>query len=606
MSERFQVDLAGMVDLLSRHLYSGPEAYLRELIQNAVDAVTARLAVDPDAEARIRLSTDVDEQGRSVLQVTDTGIGLTAAEASELLATIGRSSKRDTQFGLGRTEFIGQFGIGLLAAFMVADGIEVRSRSAKKGARAIRWVGWADGTFEVTEYQADDAPAGTTVRLVARPDTDHWLSNETVLALALEYGSLLPFDVAVRVEGASSPPFWRRITEPQLPWKAAHPRLVDREQALAAYCENTFGFTPLTAIDLELPVVGLSGVAFVLPQAVSPGAGQHRVYTKRMLLGPRVDRLLPEWAFFVRAVIDTDTLAPTASREQLHDDEMLLAAREALGVQLKNWALEQLRQPTALTRSVIETHHLALRALALTDDDMLELVAEVLPFETTDGWLTLAEAAEASGEIVYTTTTEAYRRVSSVARAQSLIVVNAGYVYDADLMQRLARGPALRARELQSADLVQVLGIVDLARELELAPALAQARTVLEADDCDVIVRTFSSESVPAVLLRDSEGEHRRERDRERAAAPDLWGGLLDAFAEQGTTRSRTLVLNDASAVVRTLLVAPTGEVFAAGVRSLYLGAVMLAGEGLRHNESSALADALGVLLDAALRKEKP
>lgn len=202
MSERFQVDLAGMVDLLSRHLYSGPEAYLRELIQNAVDAVTARLAVDPDAEARIRLSTDVDEQGRSVLQVTDTGIGLTAAEASELLATIGRSSKRDTQFGLGRTEFIGQFGIGLLAAFMVADGIEVRSRSAKKGARAIRWVGWADGTFEVTEYQADDAPAGTTVRLVARPDTDHWLSNETVLALALEYGSLLPFDVAVRVEGA--------------------------------------------------------------------------------------------------------------------------------------------------------------------------------------------------------------------------------------------------------------------------------------------------------------------------------------------------------------------------------------------------------------------
>ena len=42
MSERFQVDLAGMVDLLSRHLYSGPEAYLRELIQNAVDAVARR------------------------------------------------------------------------------------------------------------------------------------------------------------------------------------------------------------------------------------------------------------------------------------------------------------------------------------------------------------------------------------------------------------------------------------------------------------------------------------------------------------------------------------------------------------------------------------
>lgn len=601
MSDRFQVDLAGMVDLLSRHLYSGPQVFLRELVQNAADAVTARRELDPTAEATIRLSTGTDTSGRPTLEVTDTGIGLTADEAAELLATIGRSSKRDPMLGLGRTEFIGQFGIGLLSAFMVADRIEVRSRSARHVGSAIRWIGCADGTFEVSEDADPDAPVGTSVRLTARRDAEHWLANDTVLSLAEEYGSLLPFDLAVRVPVAGSSPMWRRITQPELPWQVAHPTRTARERALAEYCERTFGFTPLTHIDLDLPVAGVSGVAFVLPQAVSPGSGQHRVYTKRMLLGPRVDNVLPEWAFFTRAVLDTSTLSPTASREQIHDDDALLGVRDALGQQITRWAVDTLSEPGALARSVLETHHLALRALALTDTDVLDLVARVLPFETTDRPLTLAEAAR-DGEIVYTTTTEAYRRVAAVARAQGLIVVNAGYVYDADIMQRLAQRRGWRTRELQSSDLVQVLGVPGVAREMELASAVAHARDLLAADDCDVIVRTFSPNTVPAILLRDSESEHRRERERERAASPDLWGGLLDSFADESPSRTRTLVLNDDAPVARSLLTAPHGEVFAAGLRSLYLAAVMLAGEGLRSAESAALSDALGVLLDASLR----
>jgi len=614
VTERFQVDLAGMVDLLSRHLYSGPQVYLRELLQNAADAVTARRATDPAAPAQVRLRASEAPDGRAVLEVTDTGVGLTRDEAADLLATIGRSSKRDP-LGLGRSEFIGQFGIGMLAAFMVADRIEVTSRSAQEDATGIRWTGSADGTFEVTEEAG--LPVGTTVRLLARPDAAHWLAGDTVVALAREYGSLLPFDVAVEVPVDGGDPLWRRVTEPELPWRREHPTALARERALAEYCEQTFGFTPLAHVDLDLPVAGVSGVAFVLPQAVSPGSGQHRVYIRRMLLGPRVDRVLPDWAFFTRAVLDTDTLSPTASREQLHDDEVLMGVRDALGEQLKQWALRTLREPTALARSVLRTHHLALRALALNDPEMLDLVAEVLPFETTEGALTLADVARENGrreqepddadptrshgEIVYTSTTEAYRRVSAVARAQGLVVVNAGYVYDADIMQRLARRRGWQARELQSSDLVQVLGVVGAGRELQVADAVARARDLLEGDDCDVIVRTFSPGTVPAILLRDAEGEHRRERDRERSASPDLWGRLLDSFASGTAARTRTLVLNDDAAVARRLLEAPEGQVFDAGLRALYLSAVMLAGEGLRSAESSALSDALGVLLGASL-----
>src|SRR5262245_50998025 len=105
----FQVDLRGLVDLLSQHLYSSPRVYIRELLQNAVDATTARRQLDPGASGAIKITLTANG-----ISVADSGIGLTEAEAHQFLATIGNSSKRDDLEG-ARREFLGQFGIGLLA-----------------------------------------------------------------------------------------------------------------------------------------------------------------------------------------------------------------------------------------------------------------------------------------------------------------------------------------------------------------------------------------------------------------------------------------------------------------------------------------------------------
>lgn len=601
MSERFQVDLSGMVDLLSHHLYSGPHVFMRELLQNAVDATTARRTLDPAAPATVRLAASEDG-GMPRLEVVDSGIGLTAEEARHLLSTIGRSSKRDPALGLARSEFIGQFGIGMLAAFMVADTIEVVSASARPNAVPMRWVGCSDGTFTVEELPGADVASGTTVRLTARRGMEQWLSQASVVDLATEYGSLLPLDIAVQVPVEGAQPLWRRITEPALPWRTPHRSPAARERALTAYCERVFGFTPLGHIDLDLPVVGVSGVAFILPQSVAPRAGQHRVYAKRMLVGSRVGGVLPDWAFFTRAVIDTELLAPTASREQLHADDVLVATREALGEQLKAWAVRTLTMRSSLARRFLETHHLALRALALADDEILDLVADVVPYETTEGQLTLSAAA-AGGELLYASTTESYQRVSAVARAQGLVVVNAGYVYDADVIARLGKRARWNVRELTSADMVQILELPDPVREAVTAEAVVRARQILEPEDCDVLVRRFAPDIVPAMLLRDREGESRRELEREREETPGLWSGLLDSFAGDATVRTRTLVLNDNASVVRQLLDAsdPDSEVFTAGLRSLYLSAVMLAGEGLRSGEVVSLNESLSVLLASSL-----
>ena len=139
--------------------------YLRELLQNAVDAITARQATDPGTPQRIDVRTADDG-----LSISDTGIGLTPDEVRELLATIGRSSKRD-EIGFARTEFLGQFGIGLLSAFMVADEIEVVTQPA--GGPATHWIGTADGRYTIAAT-TDRAEPGTTVTLKARRGAEQW------------------------------------------------------------------------------------------------------------------------------------------------------------------------------------------------------------------------------------------------------------------------------------------------------------------------------------------------------------------------------------------------------------------------------------------------
>jgi len=613
----FQVDLRGIVDLLARHLYTGPNVYLRELLQNGVDAITARRSLEPDSPGQIKIRT----WGETGLEITDTGIGLTSQEARELLATVGRSSKRDLDLGVGREEFLGQFGIGLLSAFMVADTIELVSRSARDlEAPAVKWTGHDDGHYDLSELPRDpDDPVGSVVRIMPRRGMEDWLSISTVVFLAAEFGSLLPVEVLVEVplknEGFTKKPHqdqetivtsdgseegrvWRRVSDEQLPWEKPYPHVIARREGLSRFCESTMGFTPMAVIDLNVAVTGLTGVAFVIPDAVPPGSGGfHRVYLKRMLLGNRVTGLVPEWAFFVRCTINATGLAPTASREQLYADDALLATQESLAEQIRGWVVDTLTTQSPLAKEFVHTHHLALRSLSLADDVVLDLAAEVLPFESTEGIHTLREIMDKQGEVVYTESLEEYRRVGAVARAQGILLVNAGYVYDSDLMAKLATRPQWTVRPLSPNDITQVLAQIEPVRELEIYQQVAAASEMLEPLDIQPVVRCFEPEGLPAMILDDPNAGLGHDITDELIDEDDVWNDVLEEFASPDE-RSRQIIFNDTNPTVRRWLsLDPNTAFFKAGLQSMYVSAMLLSGEPLRSREAEMMNDSLETFL---------
>lgn len=416
--EHFQVDLRGIVQILSQHLYSSPRVYVRELIQNARDAVAARRLIDPSCPAVVEIRAD-DAAGE--LTVRDSGIGLTAEDMATLLSTVGASSKRG-RFEEARGEFLGQFGIGLLSCFLVADVIEVRSRSARvPDAPTVTWRGFADGTYTIdggADADRDalpplDAP-GTEVRLRARPDDRQWVGPRRVRRLAEQFARYLDLRIDVVTERGTE-----TISQRTPPWRDDDDNAMER-------CVDAFGFEPIATLPLSVAVAGVEGVAFVTDHA---GRASERpddvVFSRGMLVSESNHQLVPSWASFARAMIDAGALPVTASRESLLDSRLLDDVREEIGRQLRA-GIDELadRDPDAFA-SFLHLHGRALCAMAVEDDGLLDLVERHVPFETSIGPRSLASLLSTEPVITYTTQRHRFDALATIVDARGGVLVNA-------------------------------------------------------------------------------------------------------------------------------------------------------------------------------------
>eukprot|EP00069_Balaena_mysticetus_P002784 bmy_16405T0 len=140
-----QAETKKLLDIVARSLYSEKEVFIRELISNASDALEKlchKLVSEGQTlpEMEIHLQTDAE---KGTITIQDTGIGMTQEELVSNLGTIARSGWKafldapQSQAGAS-SKIIGQFGVGFYSAFMVADRVEVYSRSVDAGSPGYR------------------------------------------------------------------------------------------------------------------------------------------------------------------------------------------------------------------------------------------------------------------------------------------------------------------------------------------------------------------------------------------------------------------------------------------------------------------------------------
>lgn len=592
----FQVNLGGMIELLSNHLYSDPRVYIRELLQNAVDAIEARRLIQPNHLGRVLIEVVDSEDGTPTLMVEDDGVGLTEAEVHEFLATIGKSSKRG-ELSEQRSTFIGQFGIGLLSCFMVSEEIAIVTKSARHPeAPPVEWRGKPDGTYKVRTLERDLKP-GTRVYLVARPGCQELLSVKSLEVLVRHYGGLLPMALELSANqktiGLNDVPPWRKgCTDEQ--WR----------QETLAYGERLLGEKFFDAIPLPSIAEGVEGVAYVLANSGTVGSTpSHRVYIKGMLVSEASKKLLPDWAFFVRCVVDARTLRPTASREDLYENEDLDQVRNALGQALKQYLIGLAETDSARLQRLISLHYPALKALAVENDDLLRLFFNWLPFETSLGRMTGQEIRENRQTVCFVNTVDRFRQIASVATAQSMLVINAGYTHDTEILDHAtALFSDISFEEIDPAELSEAFEELSLTERDCVHDFLRLADVVLQPFGVQTEARRFKPIDLPAIYLQNEAAETLRSISRTKDISNDLFSNVLDGIAQgiEFQAHSRLCFNFDNETFLR-MVDLPDRALQERVVQMLYVQALLLGQYPLGHREIKLMNKGLLGLIDMSL-----
>ncbi|MEO0043835.1 MAG: hypothetical protein RL329_3283 [Bacteroidota bacterium] len=593
-TQSFQVNLGGVLDVLSNHLYSSEQVFIRELLQNACDAISARQLKSPQFVGSIHLEL-LNEGNSLLLVVEDNGIGLHEAEVEQFLSSIGASTKRN-HFTTQRDHFIGQFGIGLLSCFMVCDEITLITQS--EGHPAVKWVGKVDGTYTITLLEKT-LSIGTKVYIAAKKEAQKWFQPAMIRQLAQKYGEMLPFPMNLNVNNQPI----GRLNRSQWIWDAHPVNSGSRRLEILEYGRSTFELPFQDFIEFEVENIGAKGIAYLMPHPVSPNSKQtHKVFLKRMLLSDKADNVVPSWCIFVRCIMNVTKLRPTASRESFYEDAALETLREAIGTSIRRYLTDLARHQPEKLQKVLAIHEYSFKMLALEYDDFYELIIPWLQFSSTKGGIRIKDITDKT--IYHVPDVDEFRKIAPIAIAKSMTVINSGYMYDASLLRKLNSIPHHRPSEvLDVQNFITIFEDISVAEKAASADFMRVAKQVLSTFKCKPELKYFEPQNLPTLYhMSDTVG-----RDRHLRNAIDvsdaLWSGILGNFSSSySSSQYSVLCFNMSNTVVQRLVKVKEEGLLASIINILYVNALMLGHHPLDAKEMNLLNNKVLELIDWTLK----
>ena len=503
---KLRASFQGLLRVLAQSLYPEPDVFLRELLQNAHDSIQLRQINAPKPPGEIRI--EVDAAART-LSVSDNGLGMDQRDIEDFLSVIGRTGTGSQVQALAAhataVATIGQFGIGLLSAFVVAERIEVHTRK-RDALHAWRWVNHGGEDYLLEPWSATEQPIGTQVTLTLAPPQAAFLDSLRLRQLVRRYADFLPFPILLNGFGP--------INAINAPWhETAWCDPSQRERLLSGFLSQRYADPPLLVIPIELAQPHALGGLYIPARYAPDGpvGGVLDLFQARMAIRPNDGELLPEWARWVRGVVDCPALQPTAARDNVQRDATYHALRARLGECIIAALLELARQDRPRFLQLCDWHHAAIKGMAVHHAEFGEQVLPHLPFETGQGSLTLPDylnrqpTVDGKKPLYFFTHAADASQFHTLCQARGLLAINAGRPFDESLLRRYAEqhGETVTLKSLDRLDDPHLYERLDPVEQAAYAGLERAMDRVLAASEIRVHsqMRRFQPADLSAVLL---------------------------------------------------------------------------------------------------------
>jgi molecular chaperone HtpG len=632
----FKFNLPGLLVMLGTNIYSEPQVCVREMIQNAHDSCTVRSIEDPTFDLP-RIDIGFNRKDRT-LTFRDNGSGLTEDEIHSYLSTIGSGKtyelreallKRDRkavekligQFRLGLLEelmnqdrkgaekLIGQFGLGLLSAFSIAEEVEVITRSHQPDSAGLRWHCRGDAQYSLTSFPGN-VEVGTLVTIRVQPRHIDILNDERLRKVIKKYADLLTIPIYL---GSDNSP----VNAMNAPWQHDAANI-----EYTQYVRDRFEVPAIEIIPLRIEKENLrvTGVLYV-PKSATISIGEYGfvdIYVRGMFIKGQDRDLLPPWAKFVTGLVDSPSLTPTVSRDEILHEEAYEQVREAIGDailgHLEHLSLTDPRQ----LREIVVSHNTLIKIWAVNDDEFFDRVADLVQFDTNIGKLTLPEylrKAGSSAAIYYFKELGSGTQQKVLFGARNIPVIDASFGAEEAFLNKYAVRRKVRVRRLDAETEFIFQAVVDADgkwRELEARYRIAH--------QIDAKVMSFEPELLPSVLVRKPQMADAAEFFDGLLQAPEVSAqikGLLEALQRENEepssgvmNKGTVLYLNAQNPVVHNLReIDPSSQVLDIALVVLYNNAVLFGQHAITAENAVTMYQgnnkAVGLILSQTLEIEK-
>ncbi|MCA8836875.1 MAG: molecular chaperone HtpG [Proteobacteria bacterium] len=445
----FKAEMSQLMDLVINSLYQNRDVFLRELIANAADACERlRFAAISDAklsqgqdETRIRISIDKEKKS---IAFDDNGIGMDeqdvignlgqvassgtrrfleqmsqadgagkagAANADAASGGAGKAGAANAGAGNGDAgngdadksgsfdQFIGKFGVGFYAAFLVADRVDVYTRKA--GDSADKGVHFStDGRSEYTLEQAIRPVSGTEVVLHIKDDCTDYLDNYRLTELAKKYSGHISFplhlpaaDDAIVAAGAdekdkSQSGGYQIINPAPALWLRAAKDITANEYKEFFRSANHSLDDPMSWLHCKLEGAAEYRALLYVPSFAPPQLlqqdfhGQVKLYIRRVFVTLE-HKLLPEWLRFMVGVIEAPNLAMNVSREALQNDKSIRLIRKSLTKKVVDHFAKLAKDDDAAWQGIHDKYAIPIKQGVITEHDHRDTLTGLLRFAST-------------------------------------------------------------------------------------------------------------------------------------------------------------------------------------------------------------------------------
>jgi molecular chaperone HtpG len=389
-TQTFEADTGKILNIVINSLYSDRDIFLRELLSNASDAIQKRKFLGQTDPAVLNNEIDnieiVVNKKKKIIEITDTGIGLTDAELAETLGTIAKSGTSAFLQELDGEEsskdaaktLIGQFGVGFYSAFMVADKVEVVSRKAGTSKSSI-WESDGQSGFSINNSE-DEQVVGTKIILHLKKDAKEFATTDKIKSLIKKYSDHISVPINIKEADGEI----EQANSATAIWTKATSEISDEEYK--EFYNSTFGTFDEPFATLHNKSEGtleFTNLLFIPKTAPFDLFDPERktkinLYINRVFISNDLEGVIPTWLRFIKGILDTTSLDLNVSREMVQNNPVLKKISKSLTKRVLSELKKRLKKDEVAYDAFWEQFGKVLKEGLYEDIENKDKIAEII------------------------------------------------------------------------------------------------------------------------------------------------------------------------------------------------------------------------------------